>query len=63
MLGEEDRERVNRSEIHIDFMIGSDELTVTGITADGERVPVLAEGLADLSRLPCLAFLERCRSG
>ena len=31
-------------EIHIDFMIGSNELTVTGITATGERVPVLVEG-------------------
>jgi leucyl aminopeptidase (aminopeptidase T) len=25
-------------------MIGSDELTVTGITPDGERVPVLTGG-------------------
>jgi aminopeptidase len=36
--------RVNDSEIHIDFMIGSPELTVTGITADGGRVPVLVGG-------------------
>jgi aminopeptidase len=36
---------VNASEIHIDFMIGSDALAVTGITADGERVPVLRDGL------------------
>jgi aminopeptidase len=35
---------VNASEIHIDFMIGSDALEVTGITADGERVPVLRGG-------------------
>ena len=35
---------VNASEIHIDFMIGSDALAVTGITADGERVPVLRDG-------------------
>ena len=33
----------NESQIHIDFMIGSPEMTVTGITADGERVPVLVE--------------------
>ncbi len=33
--------RCNSSQLHIDFMIGSDELTVTGLTADGERVPVL----------------------
>ena len=43
MLDEDDRERSNESEIHIDFMIGSDELTVTGITASGDRVAVLAD--------------------
>ena len=35
---------MNESQIHIDFMIGSPEMTVTGITADGERVPVLVGG-------------------
>jgi aminopeptidase len=35
---------VNESQIHIDFMIGSDELKITGITADGDRVPVLHRG-------------------
>jgi len=35
---------VNESAIHIDFMIGSDELKITGITHDGERVPVLHQG-------------------
>jgi aminopeptidase len=44
MLGDEDKDRSNESEIHIDFMIGSNELSVTGITTDGERVPVLVEG-------------------
>ena len=43
VLDEQDRERANESEIHIDFMIGSDELTVTGITASGDRVAVLAD--------------------
>jgi aminopeptidase len=38
------RERVNESQIHIDFMIGSPEMTVTGITGSGERVPVLVRG-------------------
>lgn len=38
---EEDRERLNRSSIHVDFMVGSPEVDVTGITRDGERVPVL----------------------
>jgi len=40
----EDVARVNESGIHIDFMIGSDELDVTGITREGERVPVLRGG-------------------
>jgi aminopeptidase len=38
------RDDVNESQIHIDFMIGSPEMTVTGITHDGERVPVLVRG-------------------
>jgi len=42
--GDADTSRINRSEIHIDFMIGSDHVSVTGITAGGERVPVLAGG-------------------
>ena len=41
--GEEDRERVNRSSIHLDFMVGSAEVDVTGVTRDGERVPVLRD--------------------
>jgi len=44
LLPEDDRQRANESEIHIDFMIGSPEMTVTGITADGDRVPVLVRG-------------------
>jgi aminopeptidase len=39
-----DLPRLNVSEVHTDFMIGSDELAVTGITASGERVPVLHRG-------------------
>ena len=35
---------INKSQIHIDFMIGSPELDVDGITADGEHVPVLRNG-------------------
>jgi aminopeptidase len=40
----DDPSRSNESQIHIDFMIGSPEMTVTGITAEGERVPVLVGG-------------------
>ncbi len=41
---EADRARVNESQIHVDFMIGGDEVDVTGISADGARVPVLRGG-------------------
>jgi aminopeptidase len=44
LVEEEDRERVNRSANHIDFMIGSPEVEVDGVTADGSRVPVLRAG-------------------
>ncbi len=39
-----DRERVNRSEIHVDFMIGGDEVAVTGLTRDGRELPLLRDG-------------------
>ncbi len=40
----DDRELVNRSAIHVDFMVGSPEVEVTGVTRDGARVPVLRGG-------------------
>jgi aminopeptidase len=40
----DDVERVNTSATHIDFMIGSPELEVDGVTQDGERVPILRGG-------------------
>ena len=46
---DEDRARVNESAIHIDFMIGSDDVSVTGLTRDGERVPLLRDGVWHLS--------------
>jgi len=39
-----ERERINKSRVHVDFMIGSPELAVDGITRDGEVVPVLRGG-------------------
>jgi aminopeptidase len=41
---DEERKRVNSSEIHIDFMIGSDEVAITGLTRDGGEVPLLRGG-------------------
>jgi aminopeptidase len=41
LVEDEERERGNVSAQHIDFMIGSSELAVDGVTVDGERVPVL----------------------
>jgi aminopeptidase len=43
-LAEDTLERVNASDIHLDFMIGSPDLEVTGLTAEGDRVPVVREG-------------------
>jgi aminopeptidase len=39
-----DAERINVSDIHIDFMIGSPQVDVDGIAADGTEVPVLRDG-------------------
>jgi aminopeptidase len=39
-----DVEHVNHSDTHVDFMVGSPEVEVDGLTADGERVPLLRGG-------------------
>lgn len=39
-----DLPRINESQIHIDFMIGSDEVDVTGLTKRGDAVSILAGG-------------------
>ncbi len=44
LADEADLSRMNNSEIHIDFMIGSDEVAVTGLTRDGSDVPLLRGG-------------------
>ncbi len=39
-----DRARANQSSIHIDFMVGSEQVAVTGVRADGGEVPLLRDG-------------------
>jgi aminopeptidase len=45
VLAERDRSRRNASSIHIDFMVGGDDIEVTGLTLGGERIPVLRGGV------------------
>jgi aminopeptidase len=40
-----DRPRANKSELHIDFMIGGDDVAVTGIQRDGTELPLLRGGI------------------
>ena len=35
---------VNNSVIHVDFMIGNEDLNITAITRDGKRVPIFKDG-------------------
>ncbi len=35
---------INSSMIHVDFMIGSKDMAITGITKDGKRVPIFKDG-------------------
>jgi aminopeptidase len=44
-VGGEDQARINRSELHMDFMIGSREVAVTGVLRDGGEVPLLRRGV------------------
>jgi aminopeptidase len=40
-----DLPRINESKIHIDFMIGSDDVEVVGATRDGRELPLLRGGV------------------
>lgn len=44
----DDYARMNSSAIHIDFMIGGDEVAVTGVARDGHDVPLLRGGVWQL---------------
>jgi len=46
--GKADEARLNRSAIHVDFMIGSDALEVDGLSAEGEAAAVLRGGVWQL---------------
>jgi aminopeptidase len=41
---ESDHYAINRSQIHVDFMIGGDDVVVTATTGSGETVPVMRDG-------------------
>ena len=38
---EDDRARVNQSQLHVDFMIGSGEVSIDGVRPGGEAVPIM----------------------
>ncbi|HEM5655347.1 TPA: aminopeptidase [Streptococcus suis] len=45
MIQEELKEAgLNRSDIHVDFMIGSNKMNIDGIREDGTRVPIFRDG-------------------
>lgn len=35
---------LNQSDIHVDFMMGSDDMMIDGITKDGKQVPIMKNG-------------------
>ncbi|MGG6550314.1 UNVERIFIED_CONTAM: aminopeptidase, partial [Prevotella sp. 15_C9] len=35
---------LNRSDVHVDFMIGSSQMDIDGITEDGRVVPIFRQG-------------------
>lgn len=41
---------LNRSDVHVDFMIGSNQMDIDGIREDGTRVPLFRNGVGKLRR-------------
>ena len=63
MVGDEDLGRINESAIHVDFMIGADDVAVTGVTASRRaRARAPRRRLAALARNPpCDPSHRTCR--
>ena len=40
----------NRSDVHVDFMIGSSQMDIDGIREDGTRIPVFRNGVGRYGR-------------
>ncbi len=55
-VGEDDGGRINTSSTHVDFMIGSDDIDVTGITADGSTCPSCTPAAGSLT---CVRGVEK----
>jgi len=51
----DDLPRMNRSRIHIDFMIGGNEVAVTGLASGGQEIPLLRDGRWQLQSRPAPA--------
>jgi aminopeptidase len=47
--GEQQALGVNQSSVHTDFMIGSPEVDVDGVTAEGKVVPLLRQNVWQLA--------------
>ena len=43
-VDEPERGRINRSASHVDFMVGDNDVAVTGVMPDSRRVPLLRDG-------------------
>ena len=39
-----EKEGANSSFIHVDFMVGSEDLNIVGLTKDGEKVQIFKNG-------------------
>jgi aminopeptidase len=42
--GELDRRGINDSITHEDFMVGTEDLSIIGITQDGKQIPIFVDG-------------------